>query len=147
MIRDLSKTDKIKYSKLFVESSTRTFLRLWFTEPEGIFKDIDFYVAETFWREYTSRAKIAGTICGILIMPFIFITFLLIVIIANMTKQKDLEKNTIITAIGKGIVLLFLLFPFILIKFPFSLYSYFSFKKSALFYLLEVDSDYDASPE
>lgn len=147
MIRDLSKTDKIKYSKLFVESSTRTFLRLWFINPEGMFEDIDFYVANTFWHEYTLKAKIFGTICGILILPFIFVTFLLVMIIANVTRQKDPQKNTIGTLIGKGIVLSLLLLPLALIRFPFSLYSYFAFKKEALFYLLEVDSDYDTSPE
>lgn len=146
MIRDLSKTDKIKYSKKFIELSTRTFLRFWFINPEGMFEDIDFYVANTFWNEYTLKAKISGAICGILVLPFIFITFILILVIANVTRQKDPEENTITTLIGKGIVLLLLLLPFALIRFPFSLYSYFAFQKKALFYLLEMDSD-DTLPE
>ncbi len=145
MIRDLNKTDKIKYSKLFVEKSWRAFLTTWFFKPEGMFEDIDFYVEKTFWREFTLKAKIAGIICGIFILPFIFITFVMIVIIANVTGSKVYESNPIIIAIGRGIVFLFLIFPFSLIRLPFSLVSYFTFKKSALFYLLETD--YDSSSE
>lgn len=153
MIRDLSKLDKIEYSKLFIDSPNRTFLKLWFLDPEGMFKDIDFYVAQTFWHEYTLKAKIAGVICGIFILPFIFVTFVLIVIVANVTgygkdgSDDQFASNKIITAIGRIIVFLFLLFPLALIRFPFSLYSYFVFKKRALFYLLEVDSNYDTSSE
>lgn len=143
MIRDLNKTDKIKYSKLFVEKSWRSFLTTWFFNSEGMFEDIDFYVAKTFWHEFTFKAKISGLICGVFILPFIFITFAMIIVLANVTGggSKMIESNPIIVAIGRGIVYLVLIFPFSLIRFPFSLVSYFVFKKSALFYLLEVDCD------
>lgn len=142
MIRDLSQNDKIQYSKMFIDIPHINFLLYWFLSPEGMFEDIDFYMVEPF--EFTLKAKLSGIICGLLILPFMFLTFILIFFIASVCRDYG-NKNLILQSIGRGIIFLFFLFPFALVKFPFSLYSYFAFKKRALFNLLEVDSDYDTS--
>ncbi len=148
MIRDLNQSDKIKYAKAFIDKTPLKFLQMWFCNPEGMFEDIDFYVAKTLWHGFTLKAKISGTICGLLVLPFIFLTFVLVLIVANVCRTTDTQhKKSIPVFIGHAIVFTCLLFPFALIRFPFSLYSYFMFKKRALFYLLEVDSDYDTSSE
>lgn len=138
MIRDLDSKDKIKYAKAFVDDSTTKFLHMWFCDAEGMFQDIDFYVAKTFWHDFTPKAKLAGTICGLLILPFIFVTFVTILILANILKAKDGVEPPLIV---RAMVLFFLIIPFGLIRLPFSLYSYFEFKKNALFYLLEAEPD------
>ncbi len=141
MIRDLNQNDKINYSKKCIDNP-RAFLFYWFINPEGMFEDIDFYVAKTFWHEFTLKAKISGIVCGLFISPFIFLTFILILIIANVCRDR-IDKNPVSQFIGRGIIFLFLLFPFALIRFPFSLYSYFAFKKRALFFLLESGPEHD----
>lgn len=143
MIRDLSQSDKIKYSKKFVDNSPRTFLFSWFIDPEGMFEDIDFYL-KTSGRKFTLKAKISGIICGLLVFPFIVLTFLILFPIVHLTKNKDFHNAPYsIQAFTRGIIYLFFILPYSLIKFPFSLYSYFTLKKKALFYLLEVDNDPD----
>jgi len=138
MIRDLDSKDKIKYAKAFVDDSTISFAKGWFCDPEAMFQDIDFYVAKTFWHEFTLKAKVSGTICGILILPFIFITFVIILIIANVLGGSNGSEPPLIV---RAIVLFLLIIPFGLIRFPFSLYSYLEFRKNALFYLLEAEPD------
>ena len=139
MIRDLDSKDKIKYAKAFVDDSAISFAKGWFCDPEAMFMDIDFYVAKTFWHEFTLKAKIAGTICGLAVLPFIFITFVLILILANMWGKQDADAQA--PLLVRIIVMLCLIVPFGLIRFPFSLYSYLDFRKQAFLYLLEAEPD------
>ncbi len=139
MIRDLDSKDRIKYAKAVVDDSNISFAKEWFCDPEGMFLDIDFYVAKTFWHEFTLRAKISGVICGLAVLPFIFTTFVLILMLANMWGKQDADAEA--PWFVRFIVLACLIIPFGLIRFPFSLYSYLEFKKQALLYLLEADPD------
>ena len=139
MIRDLDPKDKIEYAKAFVDNSSTSFIHLWFCDAEGMFKDIDFYVAKTFWHEFTPKAKLSGVICGLAVLPFIFITFVVILILANLWGRQDADAES--PFLVRAVVMFLLIVPFGLIRFPFSLYSYLDFRKNALFYLLEAEPD------
>lgn len=130
MIRDFSQSDKIKYSKKFIDNSCHTFLFYWFITPEGLFEDVDFYIEESIWHKLTLKAKIFGSICGTLILPFIFLTFILVFSLSKIYDSK---------LIGQCIILIFFLIPFSLIRFPFSLYTYMKFRANALINILKSD--------
>lgn len=135
MIRDFNIDEKIKFSKKSIDTSSLSFFWFWCFNVENIFDDLDFYMKENVPR-ITLRAKIAGIICGMIIIPLLLITYAV-----SFCFTFFLNKSKFTNGFARAIIFVLFLLPVLIIKFPFSLYTFIILKKNALIYLLKVDND------